>query len=38
MGTGPGMTLELGLGLHRWIVDWCDEAERRLRARGESRC
>ena len=32
MGTGPRMTLELGLGLHRWIVDWCEEAERRLQA------
>jgi PadR family transcriptional regulator AphA len=31
MSTGPGMTLELGLGLHHWIVDWCDQAERRLR-------
>jgi DNA-binding PadR family transcriptional regulator len=30
MGTGPRLTLELGLGLHRWIVDWCDQAERRL--------
>jgi DNA-binding PadR family transcriptional regulator len=30
MGTGPRMTLELGLGLHRWILDWCDTAERRL--------
>jgi DNA-binding PadR family transcriptional regulator len=31
MGTGPRMTLELGLGLHRWMLDWCDQAERRLR-------
>jgi PadR family transcriptional regulator, regulatory protein AphA len=30
MPTGPRMTLELGLGLHRWILDWCEEAERRL--------
>jgi DNA-binding PadR family transcriptional regulator len=30
MGTGPRMTLELGLGLHRWILDWCDQAELRL--------
>jgi len=35
MGTGPGMTLELGLGLHRWIVDWCEEAERRLQAEAD---
>jgi PadR family transcriptional regulator AphA len=30
MPPGPLMTLELGLGVHRWIVDWCDTAERRL--------
>jgi PadR family transcriptional regulator AphA len=30
MTTGPGLTLELGLGLHKWMADWCDEAERRL--------
>ena len=34
MPTGPRMTLELGLGLHRWIVEWCDQAERRLQAEG----
>jgi PadR family transcriptional regulator AphA len=36
MSTGPRMTLELGLGLHRWIIDWCDQAERRLRDEGGS--
>ena len=30
MPTGPHLTLELGLGLHRWIIDWCHQAERRL--------
>jgi DNA-binding PadR family transcriptional regulator len=35
MGTGPRMTLELGLGLHRWILDWCDAAERRLQDKGK---
>jgi len=30
MHTGPRLTLELGLGLHRWMVDWCEAAERRL--------
>jgi DNA-binding PadR family transcriptional regulator len=28
--TGPQLTLELGIGLHRWIVAWCEDAERRL--------
>jgi DNA-binding PadR family transcriptional regulator len=32
MPTGPRMTLELGLGLHRWIIEWCDAAERQLEA------
>lgn len=31
MSTGPRMTHELGLSLHRWVVDWCEQAERRLR-------
>ena len=35
MGTGPRMTLELGLGLHRWILDWCEAAERRLQGEGK---
>jgi DNA-binding PadR family transcriptional regulator len=30
MGTGPKLTLELGLGLHRAIVEWCDTAVQRL--------
>jgi DNA-binding PadR family transcriptional regulator len=28
--TGPELTLDLGIGLHRWIVEWCENAERRL--------
>jgi PadR family transcriptional regulator, regulatory protein AphA len=27
---GPALSLELGIGLHQWIVDWCEAAERRL--------
>jgi DNA-binding PadR family transcriptional regulator len=27
---GPHIVLELGLGLHQWIVDWCEATERRL--------
>jgi PadR family transcriptional regulator, regulatory protein AphA len=30
MPPGPRLTLELGLGLTAWLVDWCDETERRL--------
>jgi PadR family transcriptional regulator, regulatory protein AphA len=30
MPTGPHLTLELGIGLHKWIVEWCEAAERRL--------
>ena len=30
MHTGPRLTLELGLGLHRWMTDWCEQAERQL--------
>ena len=33
---GPSLTLELGLGLHRWIVDWCDATERRLIEEGDA--
>ncbi len=28
---GPRLTLELGIGLHRGIVEWCESTERRLR-------
>ena len=33
--TGPRLTLELGIGLHRGIVDWCeaDRAPARRRSR-----
>jgi DNA-binding PadR family transcriptional regulator len=30
MPTGPRLTLDLGIGLHRRIVEWCEQAERRL--------
>ncbi len=32
MPTGPQLTLELGIGLHSFIVEWCEQAERRLQA------
>jgi DNA-binding PadR family transcriptional regulator len=34
MPVGPSLTLELGLGLHRWVVEWCDATERRLLEEG----
>jgi PadR family transcriptional regulator, regulatory protein AphA len=30
MPTGPRLTLELGLGMHKWMADWCEAAEQRL--------
>ena len=30
MPDGPRLTLELGVGLHRGIVEWCEATERRL--------
>jgi PadR family transcriptional regulator AphA len=31
---GPGMTLELGLGMTEWLIRWCDQAEQQLTAEG----
>jgi DNA-binding PadR family transcriptional regulator len=28
--SGPGLTLELGQGVTRWMLEWCEQAERRL--------
>jgi DNA-binding PadR family transcriptional regulator len=28
--TGPGLTLQLGLELSGWMIEWCEAAERRL--------
>lgn len=30
MPTGPGLTLQLGLELSGWMIEWCEAAERRL--------
>jgi DNA-binding PadR family transcriptional regulator len=30
MRDGPRMTLELGVGMTRWLIEWCEQAERRL--------
>lgn len=30
--SGPSLTLEIGLGVTGWLIDWCDTTERRLAA------
>jgi DNA-binding PadR family transcriptional regulator len=30
MRPGPRLTLELGLGMTSWLIEWCEEVERRL--------
>jgi hypothetical protein len=35
MRPGPRLTLELGLGLTSWLIEWCNEAERRLGSQSE---
>lgn len=32
MRTGTRLTLEIGLGVTRWLLDWCESTERRLAA------
>jgi DNA-binding PadR family transcriptional regulator len=34
MPDGPRMTLELGLGMTEWVIEWCDRAESRIRSAG----
>jgi PadR family transcriptional regulator, regulatory protein AphA len=36
MPTGPELTLELGIGLHGFIVEWCEATESRLTTEGTS--
>jgi DNA-binding PadR family transcriptional regulator len=31
-GQGPAMTVELGLGMTEWLIEWCRAAEQRLGA------
>jgi DNA-binding PadR family transcriptional regulator len=28
--TGPSLTLQIGLGVTNWLIDWCNATERRL--------
>ena len=30
--TGPAMTLELGIGMTEWLIEWCRQAEARIEA------
>jgi DNA-binding PadR family transcriptional regulator len=32
MRTGPRLTHELGMSMHRWMADWCEAAVQRLQA------
>ena len=34
MPTGPRLTLEIGLGITRWLIEWCEATERRLTTGG----
>ena len=34
-GEGPYLTLQFGIGLTEWIVEWCEATERRLAAETE---
>ena len=36
MPIGPHLTLELGIGLHTTIVEWCEQTERRLIREGSA--
>lgn len=36
MPTGPSLTLEIGLGVTGWLIDWCEATERRLAAEGRA--
>jgi DNA-binding PadR family transcriptional regulator len=35
MRPGPQLTLELGQGVTRWMLEWCEQTEQRLAGRGE---
>jgi DNA-binding PadR family transcriptional regulator len=32
MPTGPSLTLQIGLGVTNWLIEWCSTTERRLAA------
>ncbi len=32
---GPRLTLELGIGMSQWLIEWCEAAERRLASEPE---
>ena len=35
MPAGPSLTLELGLGITMWLIEWCEATERRLARENE---
>jgi DNA-binding PadR family transcriptional regulator len=35
MPAGPSLTLELGLGMTTWLIEWCQSTERRLAAESD---
>jgi hypothetical protein len=37
MPTGPRLTLEMGLGITRWLIEWCEATERRLAGDGNNK-
>jgi hypothetical protein len=32
MPSGPGLTLQIGLGVTDWLIEWCKSTEHRLTA------
>ena len=34
MRAGPQLTLEFGQGVTRWMLEWCEQTERRLAGEG----
>jgi DNA-binding PadR family transcriptional regulator len=37
MRRGPALTLQIGLGVSAWLIDWCEATERRLAAESGER-
>jgi PadR family transcriptional regulator AphA len=37
MPTGPALTLEIGLGITRWLIEWCTATEERLVMEGQAK-
>jgi PadR family transcriptional regulator AphA len=37
MSTGPGLTLQIGLGITSWLIDWCQATEERLATESDAK-